>query len=1394
MISLRRRTHRALTQTGIGSVVVASLVLALAGPAQAEPVVPSLDEPRDRTELGLDTIPAAPAAPAAPDRVLVKFRAGTEDSARRSALAAVDSSVDGTVGRTGFVAVDTPAGGAAAVADDLADDPRVAEVQVDHVRTASGVEVWGGDDYVGEQWPYLELTTLPSAWETADGTGVTVAVLDSAVLTSHNELAGRVKPGWDAISGDADPTGSGWHGTLVAGVAVGAADGAGIVGAAYRASLMPVRVLDDSGVGTDSSVAAGIDFASSNGADVINLSLGGESPSPILRAALVTAVARGSVVVIAAGNTGDEVLQYPAAYAAEIPGVLSVSSVEDSGRITETDQYTSTGASSHNDAVSIAAPGREILGPSAAGSYVYVSATGTSLAAPLVSGAAALLVQRNPGWTAEQVAARLKATARDAGPRGVDPFYGAGILDAGAALGQVPAVPLDRIGDDGPSDDFAMDATIVALGAHAVSLRAEADVDWLVINGLQAGIDYEAYMVDGPMRGLVFDSDGHQLTQFGTLSSRFRTAGGRVYVKVWAPNGTRQSTSWGPTYPESIVVVRPSGVQRAADAVRFGSGQATSVGFLGYTRPTLADVTGDGVADLVTGRSTPGPGGLGRVGQLVLNVGRADGTFAASSYAPVPTGFWPPTLVVVDLDGDTVPEVVAAGESQVSAFSAAGGAWAQPVVLATGLGEAARVAAADLDADGDVDVLVGSQGGLVLLRSQAGSYLKEQVTSTAPGSVAVVQLDGARGPDVLLGRGKTLLQNADGTFAPGPDVSALAGPTEAQVADLDADGAPDLISTNSTLATTTVVYGVAGGILSAPQSGLRSTSVEMLSPSFGDVDGDGRLDLVWNTYVAIQHADGSFGAKQYVTHPWGTSTTGWALPFDGAGDARTDVLASDGYSNLAVLPQIDVDDPPGDQAWVWGVTPQDEASGVGARPTVTVTSKRQLDPAGVTAESVRLVDREGEDVPADRSTDVATGAVSLVPRADLETGGHYEVVVTGLRDAAGATMTEVARSWFTVGAAGERFTPVEPYRVLDTRETTKGAVRPGSPVELDFSDLPKGTTSVVLNVTAASPQGPGFLRVFPAPASAGTPEPDISNLNVATGVDQPNLVTVKLGAGQRVRISTVWTTTHVVVDLSGYYSAGGATAYVPMEPKRVMDLRTGEAGGPKGVLHPGRWVDLQVAGRNGVPADATAVVLNVTGANPPGRTVVRVFPSPEPFYGDYLPSVSNLNLMPGRDQPNLVTVKVGWGGKVRFYSHASDVMLVADIAGYYSPTGDNGFTAMDPVRLADTRTGLGLPGGRMYPEQTRTLAVAGVRGIPSDATAAVFNVTGARPSYLTVIRVFPAGPGPAPSISNLNLIPGRDDPNMVISRIGQGGGVSFYSHSAVTDLVVDVGGYFRTWR
>jgi hypothetical protein len=153
---------------------------------------------------------------------------------------------------------------------------------------------------------------------------------------------------------------------------------------------------------------------------------------------------------------------------------------------------------------------------------------------------------------------------------------------------------------------------------------------------------------------------------------------------------------------------------------------------------------------------------------------------------------------------------------------------------------------------------------------------------------------------------------------------------------------------------------------------------------------------------------------------------------------------------------------------------------------------------------------------------------------------------------------------------------------------------------------------------------------------------------------------------------------------------------------------------------------------------------------------------------------------------------VGDGGRVRFYTQTAAVNLIADLAGYYSPTGDHGFTPVAPARIADSRSSFGL--AQLTPGVTRDLQVTGTAGVPADAAAVVLNVTAVRPGAVSNVRVFPTtAAGTIPLVSNLNVVAGRDEPNLVLVRTGAGGEVSFYSQSAALHVVVDVSGYFRRY-
>ena len=222
---------------------------------------------------------------------------------------------------------------------------------------------------------------VEQAWEHARGAGVTIAVVDTGVDYIHPDLAGRVDLGRDFVDQDDDPMDVQGHGTHVAGIAAGTADdGFGIAGIAPGARILAVRVLDDEGAGNYSQVAAGIVFAAQRGAKVINLSLGGQQPSELLRNAIDYAAAHGAIVTCATGNEALRTIGYPARYA-------SCMAVGASGLSDELAEFSNVGAG-----IDVVAPGVQVL--SSTMGATYDSWDGTSMAAPAVSGVAALLVSQ----------------------------------------------------------------------------------------------------------------------------------------------------------------------------------------------------------------------------------------------------------------------------------------------------------------------------------------------------------------------------------------------------------------------------------------------------------------------------------------------------------------------------------------------------------------------------------------------------------------------------------------------------------------------------------------------------------------------------------------------------------------------------------------------------------------------------------------------------------------------------------------------------------------------------------------------------------------------------------------------------------------------------------------
>jgi len=256
------------------------------------------------------------------------------------------------------------------------------------------------------------------------------------------------------------------------------------------------------------------------------------------------------------------------------------------------------------------------------------------------------------------------------------------------------------------------------------------------------------------------------------------------------------------------------------------------------------------------------------------------------------------------------------------------------------------------------------------------------------------------------------------------------------------------------------------------------------------------------------------------------------------------------------------------------------------------------------------------------------------------------------------------------------------------------------------------------------------------------------------------------------------------------YSPGGAiTAF---NPARVLDTRAsgttvdgqGVGAGLQGI---GATIEVQVAGRAGVPADASAAVLNVTVTETQAPGYVTVWPC-----GSTRPTASSLNFVAGSTVANGVISKIGDGGKVCLFV-SNPTQLIVDVAGYFSVGSP--YAPLLPARVLDTRgtgqtvDGQSQGGGAAALGSVTEVQITGRAEVPGDAAAAVLNVTvteATAPGYLTV---FPCGSA-APNASSLNYVTGSTVPNNVIAKIGAAGKVCLFTSQA-THLIVDVSGYFK---
>jgi len=271
----------------------------------------------------------------------------------------------------------------------------------------------------------LTAIRAPQGWDISTGSAaVTIAIVDSGVDYGHVELASKLVAGYDFVNNDSIADDQNGHGTHVAGIAAASSNnGVGVAGVSWGARIMPVRVLDAGNSGTVDDIAAGIIWAADNGAQIINLSLGGSNPSNTLENAVNYAAGMGVLLIGAAGNGGSNQVFYPARY----PAVMAVAATDASNQRALTSNY--------GPEVDIAAPGDLIYSLDIGG---YTTRTGTSMAASHVSGLASVLWGQAGQGSAANVRWSIESTALDIALPGWDPYTGAGLIQMDAALGAPP--------------------------------------------------------------------------------------------------------------------------------------------------------------------------------------------------------------------------------------------------------------------------------------------------------------------------------------------------------------------------------------------------------------------------------------------------------------------------------------------------------------------------------------------------------------------------------------------------------------------------------------------------------------------------------------------------------------------------------------------------------------------------------------------------------------------------------------------------------------------------------------------------------------------------------------------------------------------------------------------
>ncbi len=705
----------------------------------------------------------------------------------------------------------------------------------------------------------LKRISCPSAWDLSKGDGVVVAVVDTGLDMTHPDIAGNVWTnageipgngvddddngyvddvhGWSFAYGTADATDLHGHGTHVSGTIAAVGDnGVGVIGVAPRARIMPVKALNDNGSAPFSTLAVALAYAAANEADVINNSWSCSAPCPsvpVVEDAVRLAHGLGAVVVFAAGNTSTDVIQ------------VSPQNLPESIVVSATDRYDTLTYFSSFGEIDVAAPGggtksgppaaspeKNILSLKAASCSVdmcspaliigtqYLRQAGTSMAAPHVSGLAALVLARTPILTNEQVRQVLRTSAVDVRTPGFDTFSGYGRVNASAAVAHEP--PLEAL----------------LLGPSARPIPVSDPVEVLG-------------RVQGP----------------GLVSWRLEYGVG-TFPSTWTTIASSAIPVAGGKLADWSISARPDGEYTlrlkalGTSGASYEDRQRVLIDRVSISSPSPSRISLFRSGDTVTLRGTAALGGFQSyslelrrpTGELVGGSGL---TAANGGLLPVVDGVLG-TWVVPDLQEHFSIEMTVTSSVQmvmepvkVAADPTLHPGWPKPLGL---IGtEAAHYTfgehldAADIDGDGRDDLLV-AYGKEVRVFDHTGSLLPGWPQTVAgPGrednitqsSIAAGDVNGDGAPEIVVATayGRVFVWSGDGTLLPGWPRSL--GYFHVAVADIDGNGVDEIVSILGVRVNVVDAGGVAlpGWPVSFPGAGY------IQSPAIGDVDGDGKVEV-----------------------------------------------------------------------------------------------------------------------------------------------------------------------------------------------------------------------------------------------------------------------------------------------------------------------------------------------------------------------------------------------------------------------------------------------------------------------------------------------------------------------------------------------------------------------